>query len=368
MYVYRFLDKNQQIIYVGKTKTTLQKRFYSHNHLPNECYLRVFSIEFIECATEADMSMKEIFYINKYHTDGQAYYNTADVSSLPQEFSFDDNWRLYTGSLPDTFANSINFQNDYQDDKEEFIIASDGRHMRLVQNSQVGVEKYVYPFSKDEIALMFEYYLRMMANAETCYREFAHFKNILLVAVGISTPFKTKEVLNLKYSDIFDEDNEVKGYSIIRDNIIYEMPFPEQLITLFYIYRDEFHLSYEKDKDKYVFVGYQGQRLSDSSIRKSLTILCKELNFTQRHSNESLRKTFFRNILDKSEDKFKAIECIEFMTGFYYHAPGRLLKYIDVIPHDENFAPQKYMRGKYILDEIKIAPNIHFKFNGRWSW
>lgn len=59
MYVYRFVDKSNAIIYVGKTKQTLRARFYSHNHLPDERYKKVRYIEYIECMTEADMSMKE---------------------------------------------------------------------------------------------------------------------------------------------------------------------------------------------------------------------------------------------------------------------------------------------------------------------
>ena len=35
--VYRFLDKNNNIIYVGKAKN-LKSRLNSHNHLSEKCY------------------------------------------------------------------------------------------------------------------------------------------------------------------------------------------------------------------------------------------------------------------------------------------------------------------------------------------
>ena len=36
--VYRFLNKDNEIIYIGKTKD-LDNRIKTHEHLPKECYL-----------------------------------------------------------------------------------------------------------------------------------------------------------------------------------------------------------------------------------------------------------------------------------------------------------------------------------------
>ena len=92
-YVYRFLDKAKNIIYVGKSKQELEQRFRGHSHLPSECYDLVYKIEYIECKTESDMSIKEIYYINKYKNNEHYYFNVLDMTELPDSVDFNDKWK-----------------------------------------------------------------------------------------------------------------------------------------------------------------------------------------------------------------------------------------------------------------------------------
>ena len=80
-FVYRFLNDTGSVIYVGKSKQSLQQRFAGHQHLPDECYNLVKTIEYIECSTEADMSIKEIFYINKYQHN-PIFFNVQDITFI----------------------------------------------------------------------------------------------------------------------------------------------------------------------------------------------------------------------------------------------------------------------------------------------
>lgn len=368
MYVYRFIDKNNRIIYVGKTKQTLRTRFYSHNHLPDECYQKVWCIEYIECHTEADMSMKEIYYINQEHAKGNAEYNTADVSENPQDFDFQDNWKMYCGSLPDSFLNSINFIENYVDEREEIITASDGRQMKLVYNSKTGIEKYVHPFSTNELYKLFAYYKQQIQASLSTHKEYSYFKDILLIAIGISTPYKTKELLNLKYCDIFDEDDEVRGYSIVRDNILYEFAYPLPVIKLLYTFQKNYGANFKNCRDKYIFVGNTGEKLSYTSMNKSLLRACSNCNMKIRHSGESLRKTYFRHIFDSADNVCEAIECIELLSGTYRHSPGRILKYIGAIPHNYISNPAVFIKDKYIINKINFDWDIDFIFKNKWTW
>ena len=77
-YVYRFLDKKKNIIYVGKSKQELELRFRGHTHLPDECYNLVYKIEYIKCTTESDMTIKEVYYINKYRNNSDQFFNILD--------------------------------------------------------------------------------------------------------------------------------------------------------------------------------------------------------------------------------------------------------------------------------------------------
>ena len=91
-YVYRFLDKSQNVIYVGKSKQDLEIRFAHHLHLPKECYAMVHKIQFISCKTESDMSIKEIYYINKYKSTDHYFFNVLDTTEIPKSVVFDDKW------------------------------------------------------------------------------------------------------------------------------------------------------------------------------------------------------------------------------------------------------------------------------------
>ena len=52
-YVYRFLNKDNVITYVGRT-VDLYKRFLQHDHLTDE----VYKIEYIECDSNVEIRIK----------------------------------------------------------------------------------------------------------------------------------------------------------------------------------------------------------------------------------------------------------------------------------------------------------------------
>lgn len=116
-YVYRFLDKSKNVIYVGKSKQDLEQRFRGHLHLPDECYDLVYKIEYIECSTESDMSIKEIYYINKYRNEN-FYFNVLDIAELPTSVVFNDKWKMYKGPLGAHFHKSINYKKGYTSEKQ----------------------------------------------------------------------------------------------------------------------------------------------------------------------------------------------------------------------------------------------------------
>ena len=147
-YVYRFLDKAKNIIYVGKSKQELEQRFRGHLHLPNECYDLVYRIEYIECKTESDMSIKEIYYINKYKNFEHYYFNVLDMTELPISVDFDDKWKKYKGPLGENFKNSINYKKGYTTEKE-IKYNKDGSIDKRKTNKEKGTSSYVDAFSDE---------------------------------------------------------------------------------------------------------------------------------------------------------------------------------------------------------------------------
>lgn len=88
-YVYRLKNTDGFIVYVGKTKN-LKQRFKQHEHLTED----VKTIEYIECSSEADMTWKEIYYINLFKNE-----NTTNAASVckdkPTDLCLDDIWIRY---------------------------------------------------------------------------------------------------------------------------------------------------------------------------------------------------------------------------------------------------------------------------------
>lgn len=70
--IYRFLNKNNEIIYIGKAKD-LKNRINNHNHLPKECYNERMKIEYVSFDTIDEADIAERYLISKtkpkYNTD-----------------------------------------------------------------------------------------------------------------------------------------------------------------------------------------------------------------------------------------------------------------------------------------------------------
>ena len=80
-YVYRFMDKNNKVLYVGRTHD-LKRRLRSHlsnGHLPTDCYSSIYKIEYMMLENFADMALYEVYMINKFCPE----YNTQDKSNTP---------------------------------------------------------------------------------------------------------------------------------------------------------------------------------------------------------------------------------------------------------------------------------------------
>lgn len=95
--VYRFKNKEDKIIYVGKTKNGMDSRmkihFSKNGHLDSTCYKEVNTIEYIKLNSQIDMDIKELYYINKY----KPKYNTIskyDSNNTCIDLS-EDEWLVY---------------------------------------------------------------------------------------------------------------------------------------------------------------------------------------------------------------------------------------------------------------------------------
>lgn len=95
-YLYRFLNTDNEVIYVGKTNN-IQKRLAFHfgtrGHLPIECYKETKKIEILELKTKTEMNIKELYYISKF----KGKYNGLDNNETVYIKEIEDNdiWKEY---------------------------------------------------------------------------------------------------------------------------------------------------------------------------------------------------------------------------------------------------------------------------------
>lgn len=86
--VYRFLDKDRNILYIGKA-IDLENRISKHNHLPKKCYDERKTVEYIEFETIEDMNIMERALIailkppyNKEFKDNELTLHIEELNNL----------------------------------------------------------------------------------------------------------------------------------------------------------------------------------------------------------------------------------------------------------------------------------------------
>ena len=89
-YVYRFLNKDNVITYVGRT-VDLYKRFLQHDHLTD----KVARIEYIECDSKAEMAWKEVYYINLYYNELSTNISDVYLGGQMKDIGLNDKWKRY---------------------------------------------------------------------------------------------------------------------------------------------------------------------------------------------------------------------------------------------------------------------------------
>lgn len=86
-FVYKFIDDNHQIIYIGKTirlVARMVQHFKADNHLTDECRDKVKYIFYSSLRTNAEMDIYEIYLIDKYRPqyNTKSVYEQEEVSSI----------------------------------------------------------------------------------------------------------------------------------------------------------------------------------------------------------------------------------------------------------------------------------------------
>ncbi|WP_442637790.1 nucleotide excision repair endonuclease [Rossellomorea marisflavi] len=160
-YVYRFVDKNHRIIYVGRTNdlfTRMSTHFGKNGHLPKACYEQVHRIDYLQVETKNDMKIKELYYISRY----RPLFNTVDAGEVSFELNeLADAWVMMddtnTSLLRD--ISILKKKNKASESKIETLESEKNKLMKKVdtRKGQVAeLEKYVRYLEEKSLEKNFE--------------------------------------------------------------------------------------------------------------------------------------------------------------------------------------------------------------------
>ena len=352
-YVYRFLDNEKNIIYVGKTKQDLEQRFNGHSHLPDACYSLTHEIEYIECKTESDMSIKEIYYINKYRHDG-VFFNVLDTTEVPVSVEFEDIWKQYVGPLGPHFHNSINYQNGYTR-KKEVRYNRDGSVDRRRSNSEQGVSVYVDALTKDEVNLMIEHLITEINNAENNNQEQFRFRNLLMFVLAINIPHKLNEFIGIKYKDVFDVHDNPKPIVLDlgrfhKDRVI-EIPLKTVVKDTLLAYVHYLGWHYDTNADNALFESRQHQIMVSRTCWRIIKDSANAVGIKKNIGVESLRKTYGYNIYNQAEDKLNAILFLGEVWGQIREAT--IIRYLNLTGGEVDF--DYYLGETFSIGDVDLT-------------
>ena len=355
-YVYRFLDKKKNIIYVGKSKQDLEQRFRGHLHLPDACYDLTYKIEYIECATESDMSIKEIYYINKYRHDGD-FFNVLDMADVPVSVEFNDKWKQYKGSLGAHFHHSINYIKGYTTEKEERY-NKDGTIDRRKSNAKKGVSQFVEGFTEHEVDLIIDHFIDELNGSENKNQEEIRFRNLVLFVLGVNLPHKINDLLCLKYSDLFDKNNNLKTVGLKlgrwhKDEII-EIPLMNVAKKIVLAYTEYLGWNYNANANDPLFQTREHQIVSPNTWWRILNDAVDATGIKKNIGSESLRKTYGINLYTRAEDKLDALNFLGELWGS--ERESKVIKYLNLTDNEvdfEYFLSEYFSLGDVDLSRIK---------------
>lgn len=193
-YLYRFLDKNDNILYIGRTnnirRRILTEHFTSNTHLKKECYLKTHSVEFSEFSNESEQVAYEAILISKEKPP----YNTQ----------FKDNGK-FSITLPDIKWQHFEWDFDGQMEimkamKQEFVSITDVlKQLYGNLETQTSSRKAYWGFEKiDNIAILASGTTALIAGESGTY------KTAYAIGISIVNAKNNKKVLYVNLKESFE--------------------------------------------------------------------------------------------------------------------------------------------------------------------
>lgn len=196
-YIYRFLDNNQNVLYIGKSVNVykrINQHFGGEGHLPEECYMNCSSIEIIEYENPLEMDIGEIFFINKY----KPKYNTISKydANYKLDITINEDWKFLDFEMNKIKYNYLKFK-----ESSLKIIIDELKELKkeqMVLGEKISnIEKTLEKYSNYNIIIP-----KLNEINKIDENEYKHFEQVLK---------------NLYYM-VLDENNDNKVYKKVSEN------------------------------------------------------------------------------------------------------------------------------------------------------
>lgn len=166
------------------------------------------------------------------------------------------------------------------------------------------------------------------------------YRNKAMLEVLYATGMRISELLNLKLSNIYREDGVIKVMGKgSKERIV---PITDITIKYLDLYINDYRKFILKERNsEYVFVNYNGEKMSRQGFFKILKQLCKQNNISKEISPHILRHSFATHLLNNGADLRVIQELLGHAsittTEIYSHiSKEKIKKDYELHPHYKN--------------------------------
>lgn len=131
--VYRFIDCDNNIIYIGKAKNLnnrlCKNRHRGEGHLPKVAYDSVIKVEYTQFNNRNDVSDAEKYYINKFNP--KYNYNYTDLDEIDNNSNLDSKeWHIF-------------WEGNIEEKQFEELISRYGKNKYIIFQSNIKLKDYI---------------------------------------------------------------------------------------------------------------------------------------------------------------------------------------------------------------------------------
>lgn len=238
-FVYKFIDTNNTIIYIGKT-TNLDNRlkhqhFTKNGHLPNECYGETDKVYYAILTNDDEMSIYERYLINLYQPKFNILHNNGSVFQfkLPdlKWFDYEDRKNLCTISKKSNLKIKTSFNdNKYCDLNTKRHVEELIKSKRIINTKENNLKlSNLLNFAKKKEILELHHLIEIIKTLILCKNRRHYVQTIDINFFQINqllTENNLKNPFDLYNFDLFKDQFQKYGLKLFKSGVSFKTASP----------------------------------------------------------------------------------------------------------------------------------------------